>query len=91
MQVVAQLVGESPLPWEGDRDSGSNLLRGAGRLRDSVLQLLHRDASQRLAVADFVAACSRFLETTSTTPQATEQESEPTTEPTMPPTPPTQE
>ena len=74
MQVVAQLVGESPLPWEGDRDSGSNLLRGAGRLRDSVLQLLHRDASQRLAVADFVAACSRFLETTSTTPQATEQE-----------------
>lgn len=70
VQVVAQLVGESALPWEEETEDALKLLPGAGRLRVSVLQLLHRDPDQRLALPDFLAACSQILTESSTPPQA---------------------
>ena len=90
VQVVAQLVGESALPWEEESDAAFNLLRGAGRLSASVLQLLRRDPGQRLAVSDFLAACSRILSMTSTPPQPV-PDGVAAADPTTPPTPPVEE
>ena len=63
LQVTAQILGASRLPWEED-DVDSELLQRAGKLRSSVLELLHRDATQRLDVAGFIGACSRVLSVT---------------------------
>lgn len=70
MQVVARIVGESSLPWEGGGAGGAGgaggvrLLQSAGRLRGAVLELLRRDPLPRLPVDGFLAACARVLAST---------------------------
>lgn len=51
MQVVSQLLGAKPLPWEnlqeGDR-------RALGAFRPPILQLLQRDPSRRPGLDSFL-------------------------------------
>ena len=61
--MTKQILGATRLPWEED-DVSSDLLQRAGKLRSSVLELLHRDAEQRLDVGGFIGACSRVLSVT---------------------------
>ena len=63
LQVVAQVVGEVPLPWE-EKESARQLLRGAGMFRAPVLSLLERDPDSRPTIAAFMQRCSTLLSST---------------------------
>lgn len=58
LQAVAQLKGEQELPWE-DAETAAAALRKLGMLRGAVLQLLHRDPTQRATARQFHTACSQ--------------------------------
>jgi hypothetical protein len=57
LQVLSQLQGHAPLPWE--RPGG---LRCLGPLADCVGKLLARRPAQRPTVADFVRDATEALE-----------------------------
>jgi hypothetical protein len=59
MQVIAQLRGDLPLPWEGNMSPA--VLRQLGAFKGPVLQLLHRDASQRVSMKRFYFACTKIV------------------------------
>jgi hypothetical protein len=46
VQVVAQIVGDEPLPWE-DTARAKQLLKTAGQYRTPLLTLLRRDPLER--------------------------------------------
>ena len=54
MQVVAALLGEDELPWEGEASEG--VRRKLGALRAPILSMLHRDPSLRPSV-DILHEC----------------------------------
>lgn len=49
VQVVAALMGDEELPWEGD--VSEDLSRKLGALRAPILAMLHRDPSMRPSMA----------------------------------------
>ena len=51
MQIVAALLGEVELPWEGEGAEG--LCRKLGALRAPVMAMLHRNPSLRPSMASF--------------------------------------
>jgi hypothetical protein len=55
VQVVAQLRGDCPLPWEEQLLSERQSQR-LGSLKEPVLAMLHRDARQRISMQQFTAA-----------------------------------
>ena len=55
LQVLAQLQGHRPLPWEGD--STEEFHKGLGILAGPVLQLLQRTPSQRPSLRRFHETC----------------------------------
>ena len=59
MQVFAQLMGDLPLPWEGEL--GAELQRRLGAFKGPVLQLLHRDPTHRIALRRFHNTCNRLF------------------------------
>ena len=59
MQVVARLVGELPLPWEGELPAGTRAKLGI--FKAPVLRLLHRDPAQRATMADFCSVCQTMF------------------------------
>lgn len=63
VQVVAQLVGEEKLPWEG-KGREKEMLRNAGRFKGAVLGLLRRDPAQRARVHTFVQQYASIMSTT---------------------------
>jgi hypothetical protein len=63
LQVVAKLVGEQELPWEGEGKAKA-LLKRAGRFKDAVLGLLCRDPEQRMHVQTFVQQYAAIMATT---------------------------
>jgi hypothetical protein len=63
VQVVAKLVGEGELPWEAEGRAKA-VLRRAGRFKDAVLGLQHRDPSQRARVQTFVQQYAAIMSTT---------------------------
>jgi hypothetical protein len=65
VQVIKEIMGEGEfrLPWEGP-DAGRALLKRAGKLRSSILQLLHRDPDERLTLDAFLRYCYNMLSTT---------------------------
>lgn len=54
MQVISQILGEQPLPWEGAGQTASLLRQRAGRFRRAVLGLLRRNPAQRTLVPAFM-------------------------------------
>jgi hypothetical protein len=63
MQMIAQIVGEEPLPWEPE-EKGKELLQRAGAFKGMVLALLERDPEKRLSIQSFLEQCSSLLERT---------------------------
>ena len=55
MQLEKQLLGEEPLPWEGDRLT-RDTKRRLGVIRAPVLRMLCRDPAQRASCKDLAAA-----------------------------------
>jgi hypothetical protein len=66
VQVIAQIVGEEPLPWEGTR--AKQLLKTAGHYRAPLLDLLRRDPLERPSVAAFLQHCARLSSATTRAP-----------------------
>ena len=63
MQVVAQLLGNKPLPWES---MSTEDRRKLGAFRGPILQLLNRDPSQRPTMPEFYHACNSIFSTSTT-------------------------
>jgi hypothetical protein len=59
MQVIEQLRGDTPLPWEGEMSLKQQ--RRLGPFKGPVLQMLHRDAAQRVSMKRFHAACTHLF------------------------------
>lgn len=59
LQVMAQLRGMLALPWEGDMPPA--MQRGLGAFKGPILQLLHREATQRISMQRFYAACTHLF------------------------------
>jgi hypothetical protein len=59
VQVLAQMKGEQPLPWEAGASGGGQERLGA--LSAPLLQLLHRDALHRPSIDMFRTTCSMLL------------------------------
>eukprot|EP00892_Ulva_mutabilis_P006551 jgi/Ulvmu1/4268/UM194_0008.1 len=57
--VMARLRGDLPLPWEGVLSTA--VLRHLGSFRGPILQLLHREPSQRISMRQFHIACSKLF------------------------------
>eukprot|EP00892_Ulva_mutabilis_P012606 jgi/Ulvmu1/9718/UM055_0056.1 len=58
-EVQAQLLGEQPLPWEGDRLTHS-LRRRLGGFKGPVLRMLSRDPASRPSCQQFAATLRRL-------------------------------
>lgn len=56
LQILAQLLGEQDLPWEGSR-AAPDTMRKLRTLRSPVLALLERDPNRRLSMQQFCEAC----------------------------------
>jgi hypothetical protein len=63
VQVVAQLLGERPLPWES---MSAEDRRKLGAFRKPILALLHRDAAERPSMSEFYDACNSIFSTSTT-------------------------
>ena len=63
MQVIARIVGELELPWEME-GRARVLLKRAGRFKDAVLGLLHRDPERRALVQTFMQQYASIMATT---------------------------
>ena len=59
MQVIARLMGEKPLPWEGGLTAAD--VRHLGMFRGPVLRLLHRDPAHRISMRRFHIACTKLF------------------------------
>lgn len=65
VQVIQQLLGEQPLPWEGERLTGAQRTR-LGVFRRPVLQLLERDPARRPTLQQFCDMCTSIFSATTT-------------------------
>lgn len=63
LQVIGRIVGEQELPWEGD-GKAKQLLKRAGRFKDAVLGLVHRDPEHRALVQTFMQQYASIMATT---------------------------
>lgn len=59
-QVVAQVVGEEPLPWE-EEGRARVLLKHSGQFRAPLLSLLERNPAMRPSMSSFLHECSRVV------------------------------
>ena len=59
LQVRRQLLGQEPLPWEGDRLTHT-LRRRLGFFRAPVLRMLCRDPARRATCKQLAAALRRL-------------------------------
>eukprot|EP00892_Ulva_mutabilis_P006549 jgi/Ulvmu1/4266/UM194_0006.1 len=57
--VLARLRGDRPLPWEGQLSPV--VQRHLGTFKGPILQLLHREPSQRISMRKFHLTCSRLF------------------------------
>ena len=57
--MVARLLGELSLPWEGDLPAATRAKLGI--FKAPVLRLLHRDPAQRATMADFCSLCQTMF------------------------------
>ena len=60
VQVIAQLMGEAQLPWEGANLTMEHKER-LGVLRKAVLQLLERDPARRPSMRAFSDKCRALM------------------------------
>jgi hypothetical protein len=67
VQVVAQIVGDEPLP-RADTKRAKQLLKTAGQFRTPLLTLLRRDPLERPSIAAFLQHCSRLASSTTRSP-----------------------
>ena len=58
MQVVAQLKGESQLPWEGSGAPAAALRGKLGAFKAPILSLLRRDPAERESLRHFQSLCT---------------------------------
>lgn len=58
MQVVEQLTGRAPLPWE----SQVGAVAHTKKFEKPVMQLLYRSSARRLSLRSFQNKCSLILE-----------------------------
>lgn len=61
MQLYSQLLGEAPLPWEGERLT-NDVTHKLGVFSDNVLALLSRDPTARPSMHDFALSCEAIFE-----------------------------
>ena len=59
VQVIAQLRGDVPLPWEGELST--EMQRKLGAFKGPVLQLLQREPSRRVSMRRFHVACTKLF------------------------------
>jgi hypothetical protein len=71
MQLYAQLLGDEPLPWEGDRLT-DDVTHKLGVFADSVLALLSRDPSARPSMHEFARDCEAIFDAPKAPPHANE-------------------
>eukprot|EP00892_Ulva_mutabilis_P000483 jgi/Ulvmu1/10435/UM062_0032.1 len=60
-RVYAQLLGEEPLPWEGERLTAA-LRKSLGIFRTNVLRLLDRSPAKRMTMQQFANACDAIFD-----------------------------
>ena len=60
MQVISQIVGDRPLPWE-DPVTAPAILKRFGLFKDVILELLDRDPNARPSMLDFTRSCRQVL------------------------------
>jgi hypothetical protein len=63
LQVVAQLLGAEPLPWE---QMSSDERKQLGAFRKPVIALLNRDPSMRPSMPKFISDCNSIFATSAT-------------------------
>jgi hypothetical protein len=73
--MVAQIVGEQPLPWE-DTAMARQLLHTAGHYCDPILTLLRRDPRERPSINAFLSHCSSLASVASKAPLAASSSAE---------------
>lgn len=61
MQVYSQLLGDEPLPWEGERLTAA-MRKSLGIFRTNVLRLLDRNPSKRMTMQQFANACDAIFD-----------------------------
>lgn len=62
MQILAQLLGDQELPWEGAR-AAPETMRKLRSLRTPVLALLDRNPQRRLTMQQFCESCDDIFGT----------------------------
>lgn len=61
VQLYSQLLGEEPLPWEGDRLT-AEVTHKLGVFADNVLALLSRDPAARPPMHEFALSCEAIFD-----------------------------
>ena len=59
VQVLHRLLGNLPLPWEGELSA--DVQRHLGMFKGPVLQLLEREPSRRATMHRFHQACTKLF------------------------------
>lgn len=65
LQVMQEITGPDPLPWEPSRISGADKRR-VGVFYGTLLTLLERDPINRPSMSGVCSACNRLLSSTTT-------------------------
>lgn len=60
LQVISQIVGDTPLPWE-DPATAPAILKRFGLFKAVILELLERDPDARPSMIDFMRSCRQVL------------------------------
>lgn len=60
LQVISQIVGEAPLPWE-DPAKAPAIHKRFGLFKDVILELLERDPDLRPSMSSFTRSCRQVL------------------------------
>lgn len=61
VQVYCQLLGEEPLPWEGERLT-AGMRKSLGIFRSNVLRLLDRNPAKRMTMQQFANASEAIFD-----------------------------
>lgn len=62
VQILAQLLGDQDLPWEGTR-AAPDTMRKLRSLRSPIMLLLERDPARRLSMQQFCESCDDIFGT----------------------------
>lgn len=82
--MYAQLLGDEPLPWEGERLT-QDVLDKLIVFKDGVLALLSREPAARPSMQDFATSCEAIFAPRAPSPSPPQSSNQPPNQPPEPP------